>query len=124
MIEGSEDGKIWKPYEFKWKPGPLDRMPRFVAPHQPRLDWQMWFAALGGDPRREPWLLGLIVRLSQNEPAVTELLRTNPFPQNPPNFLRADLYQYRFTTRSERAQTGAWWTRSGPSTYFPAVRVR
>ncbi len=124
VIEGSDDGKTWKPYEFKWKPGALDRMPGFVAPHQPRLDWQMWFAALGGDPRREPWFVGLIVRLSQNEPAVLGLLRANPFPEKPPRFLRADLYQYRFTTRAERDRTGAWWQREEPSTFLPAVSFR
>ncbi len=124
VIEGSDDGKIWKPYEFKWKPGALDRMPGFVAPHQPRLDWQTWFAALGGDPRREPWFVGLIVRLSENEPAVLDLLQTNPFPGKPPRFLRADLYQYRFTTPTERAQSGAWWKREEPSTFLPAVSFR
>ena len=79
MIEGSANGIEWKPYEFKWKPGALDRMPAFVEPHQPRLDWQMWFAALG-DVRQNPWFIGLALRLLENSPDVTALLGKNPFP--------------------------------------------
>lgn len=124
IIEGSDDGRDWKPYEFKWKPGALDRRPRFVEPHQPRLDWQMWFAALGGDPRREPWFIGLIERLGKNEPDVLHLLGKNPFPEKPPRYLRADLYQYRFTTAAEHQQTGAWWKREEPTTYLPAISLR
>src|SRR5262249_52493199 len=56
IVEGSQDGRIWLPYEFHWKPGDVNRRPEFVAPHQPRLDWQMWFAALG-DIRSSPWYL-------------------------------------------------------------------
>ena len=52
VVEGSDDGVEWVPYGFKHKPGDPSRRPRFVAPHQPRLDWQMWFEALG--PRPEP----------------------------------------------------------------------
>ncbi len=124
IIEGSNDGREWKPYEFKWKPGALDRMPGFVEPHQPRLDWQMWFAALGGGPEQDRWFLGLAVRLLENEPSVLALLRTNPFPDKPPRLLRADLYQYRFTTPAERRATGAWWRRDGPSTYLPAISLQ
>src|SRR4029077_11239076 len=58
IIEGSRDGKTWLPYEFKYKPGDLQRAPRYCAPHQPRLDWQMWFAAMG-PPEESPWLQGL-----------------------------------------------------------------
>ena len=81
ILEGSDDAIEWKAYEFKWKPGALDRMPGFVEPHQPRLDWQMWFAALS-DVRQNPWFLGLAFRLLENSPDVVHLLGKNPFPTN------------------------------------------
>ncbi|HEX3817721.1 MAG TPA: lipase maturation factor family protein, partial [Chthoniobacterales bacterium] len=121
-IEGSVDGIDWKPYVFKWKAGPVDRMPAFVEPHQPRLDWQMWFAALS-DARQNRWFFGLVARLLQNEPAVTRLLQTNPFPHKPPRYLRAELYHYRFATRAEHAKTGAWWTRIDEREYLPTVSL-
>lgn len=107
-VEGSDDGVHWKPYGFKWKAGDLDRSPRFVAPYQPRLDWQMWFAALGS-PRENPWFLNFLVRLLQGSPDVLGLLRSNPFPQGPPKFIRADVYDYHFTSFGEKARTGNWW---------------
>src|SRR5207302_9867869 len=67
IVEGSTDGVTWLPYEFKWKPGDPRRRPAFVAPHQPRLDWQMWFAALG-DYRSNPWFVNFLVRLAQGAP--------------------------------------------------------
>ncbi len=123
VIEGSNDGIDWKPYEFKWKPGALDRRPAFVEPHQPRLDWQMWFAALEGDARRSRWFLHFAERLFQNQPDVTALLQTNPFPKMPPRYLRAELYQYRFASMAEHRATGVWWTRSDRRTYLPAVSL-
>jgi lipase maturation factor 1 len=123
IIEGSEDGVDWKPYIFKWKPGPLDRAPAFVEPHQPRLDWQMWFAALG-DARQNPWFFGLVQRLLQNSPDVTRLLGNNPFPGKAPRYLRAELYRYRFSTREEHRATGAWWTRQDLHEYLPEVSLR
>jgi len=79
VIEGSADGIDWLPYEFKWKPGDVKRAPRWCAPHQPRVDWQMWFAALG-TPQQNPWFGGLIVRLLQGSRDVSRLLARNPFP--------------------------------------------
>src|SRR5437867_920730 len=61
VIEGSRDGENWREYEFKWKPGKVKCRPRFVAPRQPRLDWQMWFAALGYYPDN-PWVSRLLTR--------------------------------------------------------------
>ena len=66
VIEGSQDGAIWKAYEFHWKPGDVQKRPPFVAPHQPRLDWQMWFAALGS-MQRNPWLVNLMIRMMQGD---------------------------------------------------------
>jgi len=83
VIEGSNDGRTWKAYEFKDKPGDPHRPPRFVEPHQPRLDWQMWFAALNSF-RNERWLQYLLMRLFEGKPDVIGLLRVNPFPHDPP----------------------------------------
>ena len=93
-VEGSDDGVSWKPYRFRWKPCELDRRPRFTTPHMPRLDWQMWFAALGGDCRDEPWFLRFEQRLLEGSPEVLALLRENPFPDRPPRYLRARLSLY------------------------------
>jgi predicted DCC family thiol-disulfide oxidoreductase YuxK len=122
IIQGSEDGINWRPYEFKWKPGPLDRRPGFVAPHQPRLDWQMWFAALG-DPRQNPWFFSLAFRLLENSPDVIRLLAKNPFPEKPPHYLRAQIYRYRFATLAQHRETGAWWTRDDERVYLPIVSL-
>ena len=98
-------------------------MPGFVEPHQPRLDWQMWFAALG-DVRQNPWFVGLVQRLLENSPEVTRLLGKNPFPDKPPRYLRAELYRYRFTTLAEHRETGAWWQRQDLREYLPTVSLR
>jgi predicted DCC family thiol-disulfide oxidoreductase YuxK len=123
VIEGSADGIDWKPYEFRWKPGALERMPGFVEPHQPRLDWQMWFAALG-DVRQNRWFLGLMTRLLENSPDVVTLLGENPFPDQPPRYIRAELYRYRFSTMAERRETGLWWQRKDLRSYIPSVSLR
>ena len=110
VVEGSDDGVNWLPYEFKYKPGDVTRRPGFVAPFQPRLDWQMWFAALG-DYRQNPWFLNFCVRLLQGSPEVSALLETNPFPKHPPQYVRAVFYDYQFTNFTERRTTRAWWKR-------------
>jgi predicted DCC family thiol-disulfide oxidoreductase YuxK len=120
VIEGSADGIDWLPYEFKWKPGDVKRAPRWCAPHQPRLDWQMWFAALGSY-RENPWFGRLIVRLLEGSQDVSRLLATNPFPHKPPRYIRAMFYRYRFTTLRERRETGAWWKREQLREYLPTV---
>ena len=122
LVEGSRDGIQWLPYEFKWKAGDLGRAPRYVAPYQPRLDWQMWFASLG-DYRDNPWFVNFLVRLLQGSPEVLALLKTNPFPDAPPQFIRAELYQYHFTNFSERAATGQWWKREEKGLYIPAFSL-
>ncbi|HEV3099818.1 MAG TPA: lipase maturation factor family protein [Candidatus Udaeobacter sp.] len=120
VIEGSTDGINWAPYEFKWKPGDVKRAPGWCAPHQPRLDWQMWFAALE-TPGQNPWLVGLIIRLLEGSQDVTGLLAHNPFPDKPPNYIRAMFYRYRFTNSEERPQTGAWWKRQELREYLPTI---
>jgi hypothetical protein len=116
VIEGSDDGVTWKPYAFRWKPGDPQRAPSFVAPHQPRLDWQMWFAALGRC-EGNPWLVRFLVRLREGSPPVLRLVETNPFPARPPARLRAVLFDYRFTDWDTRRRTGAWWRRQAKGLY-------
>lgn len=123
IVEGSDDGLSWKPYEFTAKPGALDRAPGFVAPHQPRLDWQMWFAALSY-PQREPWVARLAEQLLRGSPAVTGLLEANPFPRKPPRLVRVMLYEYHFTDRAERARTGRWWRREAVDFYLRPTALR
>jgi len=120
VIEGSDDGMEWKPYAFRWKPGDPMRRPSFVAPHQPRLDWQMWFAALGSD-RENPWLTRFMARLLEGSPEVLGLLRSNPFPDRAPRFVRAMVYDYRFTDAAERHRSGAWWKRRLLGLYAPVL---
>lgn len=122
FVEGSDDGKLWKAYEFKFKPGKLDRLPQFVAPYQPRLDWQMWFAALGTAEQNQ-WFVNFCVRLLQGTPSVLSLMKNNPFPVAPPKYLRAVTYDYRFTTPEERKKTGAWWKRTFRESYLPVISL-
>ncbi len=122
VIEGSNDGSNWLEYEFRYKPGRLDRRPPFVAPHQPRLDWQMWFAALGRY-QENVWFLNLLARLLQNNPAVLSQFERNPFPDAGPRFIRASLYDYRFTDWQTRQRTHNWWTRTHLGLYVPSVTL-
>ena len=122
VLEGSRDGKTWHPYEFRYKPGDPERRPPVVAPHQPRLDWQMWFAALG-HYRQSPWFVDLCRRLLEGSPPVTGLLARNPFPESPPRYLRAQLYDYRFTTPDEKRRTGDWWKRTFQKTYLGKIQL-
>ncbi|MEO8431006.1 MAG: lipase maturation factor family protein [Acidobacteriota bacterium] len=120
VVEGSADGRTWTPYEFRWKPGDVRRRPAFVAPHQPRLDWQMWFAALGSF-EESPWFGRFLARLVEGSPAVVGLLASNPFPTAPPRFVRARLFRYHFTDAAERRATGAWWRREEIGLYAPEL---
>jgi predicted DCC family thiol-disulfide oxidoreductase YuxK len=123
IIEGSADGIEWLPYEFKWKPGDVTQPPHWVAPHQPRLDWQMWFAALG-TYRQNPWFVRLTKQLLTNNPDVTHLLACNPFPNKPPLFVRSTLFDYHFTTSAERSLSGAWWKREERGEYLAALSLK
>jgi predicted DCC family thiol-disulfide oxidoreductase YuxK len=122
IVEGSNDGIHWLAYEFKYKPGAVTRPPAFVAPHQPRLDWQMWFAALG-NARQNPWFANFCGRLLQGSPEVLALLANNPFPGHPPRYVRAELYDYRFTSLAERHATGSWWKREFIGEYLPPLSL-
>jgi predicted DCC family thiol-disulfide oxidoreductase YuxK len=123
IVEGSDDGVTWRPYEFKYKVGDLQRAPPIVAPHQPRLDWQMWFAALD-DVQREPWFMNFLARLLQGSRPVLQLLKDNPFGGSPPRYVRARLFEYHFTDFREKKETGAWWKRGEEEVYCPEVSLR
>ncbi len=121
IMQGSADGTHWRDYEFKYKPGDVTRTPPWNIPHQPRLDWQMWFAALDS-PNRLPWFWRFVQKLLENDPAVTSLLRTNPFVDKPPLFIRAKFYEYSYSSSAEKAK-GIWWDRRLLGLYFPAARL-
>jgi lipase maturation factor 1 len=120
IIEGSTDGESWKPYHFRWKPDERNRRPRFTTPHMPRLDWQLWFAALSGDCRTQPWFIKFEQRLLTGSPEVLSLLRDNPFPDHPPRFVRARLYRYTFT----HSGSPDWWNREDQGLFCPPIESR
>jgi predicted DCC family thiol-disulfide oxidoreductase YuxK len=114
IIEGSDDGVNWKPYEFYYKPGDVTRPPSFTTPNMPRLDWQMWFAALDVyySHQAPEWLGNLLVQLRHENPAVLGLIEKNPFPTAAPEFIRLRLYLYTFAPPDAHERDGVWWTRT------------
>jgi hypothetical protein len=123
IVEGSNDGDTWTPYEFRYKAGDVKRAPPWVAPYQPRLDWQMWFAALGSADENR-WFYNFVARLLQGSAPVLGLLARNPFPGSPPRYIRAVVYDYEFTNFAERRKSGAWWRRQEKAAYLPAISLR
>ncbi|MCY3812798.1 MAG: lipase maturation factor family protein [Gammaproteobacteria bacterium] len=125
VIEGSMDGDTWLEYEFPFKPGDVDRIPGWATPHQPRLDWQMWFAALTV-PQRAPWIHDLVFRLFEAEPAVLRWIES-PFGDDPPKYIRIISYRYRFTgadASRDHVDVGRWWTRSNPRIWLGPIARR
>lgn len=120
VIEGSNDGVHWREYEFRYKAGDLQQPPHWVAPHQPRLDWQMWFAAMQPAPR---WFGRLMQRLLEGSPEVLALFARDPFDGRAPKYVRALLYDYRMSDRETRKRTGAWWQRELYGTYVPTLEL-
>jgi hypothetical protein len=122
VLEGSEDGATWLEYEFKYKAGDVHRRPPWVAPHQPRLDWQMWFAALDRfDDER--WFQNFCVRVLEADGDVLRLLARDPFQGRKPRYLRAVLYRYRFSDAAARRRDGVWWMREGLGEYSPVLSL-
>jgi len=117
IIEGSRDGLRWKTYEFRYKAGDLSRRPVFCIPHQPRLDWQMWFAGYSS-VERQYWFLRFVQKLLEGSAPVLDLMARNPFPDSPPRLIRARVYDYHFTTAAERRQSGDWWKREPLRSYM------
>jgi len=119
-LQGSMDGVTWKDYAFRFKPGALNRPPPFAGPYMPRLDWQMWFAAMQ-DAGSTPWMGPFVLRLLEARPEVLALMERDPFEGKPPRYVRGELDAYRFTTFAERRTTGNWWRYDPRGIYFPAV---
>jgi hypothetical protein len=127
IVEGTDAEAIgpdvtWREYEFKGKPGDVRRMPRQFAPYHLRLDWLMWFLPLSSR-YGERWFVPFVVRLLEGDRPTLALLRSNPFPDEPPRFVRARLYRYRFTTWKQRRETGAWWERTLIGDYLPPITL-
>jgi len=121
IFEGTDDAFItgdtkWREYEFKAKPGDPNRRPAIIAPYQPRIDWQIWFAALAS-PAEYPWTLHFVWKLLHNDPGTLSLLASNPFPNAPPHYIRARLYRYQFASPADRA----WWRREPIGEWLPAL---
>jgi hypothetical protein len=128
VVEGTDEFILspstkWREYEFKGKPGDPARRPPQIAPYHLRLDWLMWFAAMS-EYYQHPWFLNFMAKLLQADAETVSLLRANPFPNQPPRYIRAQLYEYHFTTPEERKQTGQWWKRRLTGSYFPAVSLQ
>jgi Lipase maturation factor len=121
IFEGTDDDFItgdtkWKEYEFKAKPGDPNRRPPFIAPYQPRIDWQIWFAAMAS-PADYPWTLHFVWKLLHNDPGTLSLIANNPFPNGPPHYIRARLYRYKFAPLGD----GPWWNREPIGEWLPAL---
>jgi hypothetical protein len=117
LVEGSNDGISWRGYRFVWKIEDPWKRPALIAPFHPRLDWQMWFAALGS-LRDSPWFLHFLQRLLEGSPAVLTLLDENPFPQKPPTWIRARLFEYHFAPSGP-----AWWVRKEKGLFCPPLKL-
>jgi hypothetical protein len=125
VVEGSDDGIFWQPYVFRFKvDDPADIAP-FIVPHQPRLDWQMWFAALAPPHARTAfWISDFRQRLLEGSPDVLGLLSRNPFPDGPPEYIRVRAESYRFTTADERRESGNWWVAEPLGIYLPPAGLQ
>ena len=120
-FQGSADGVSWTPYPFRYKPQALNEAPGIYAPYQPRFEWNLWFASLGGW-RENPFVVRTEQQLLMNNQEVLSFFRSNPFPGSPPTHVRAVIWQYWFTDRATKKSTGAWWRRESRGLYAPALQ--
>jgi hypothetical protein len=119
ILEGANDlTGPWKEYEFKGKPGDVSKTPPWVSPYHYKLDWQMWFAAMT-PYYYHPWILSLIGKILQNNTLVLDLMGPNPYPDHPPKYIRASLYEYRYTTLKEKNT----WKRTYVEEYLPPLSL-
>lgn len=122
QVEGSYDGVNWQAYRFRYKPNDPSSKPEFIIPHQPRLDWMIWFVPPKFSSQVQ-WFNLFMRRLAEGSPEVLALLKDNPFKSKPPNYLRVLVYQYHFTNFEEREKTGNWWKKELLGE-FPYVKPR
>jgi hypothetical protein len=126
VFEGTEaadpqaENAVWREYLYRGLPTDVKRRPPQVAPYQLRLDWQMWFAAMGS-AQEYPWTLHLVWKLLHNDPDTLSLFGANPFPDRPPRYVRAVLYEYKFAVPGN--PEGAWWTRNQLGLWLPPLSV-
>jgi hypothetical protein len=132
ILEGTRDevhdplGTVrWSQYELPCMPGDVQRRPCIITPYHLRLDWQMWFvgnAAPRGEPiEQEPWLVHLVWQLLRGEPSPRSLLARDPFPGEPPRYVRAGIWRYRFAPDHEG---GRWWERERVGEFLPPVSLQ
>lgn len=124
ILEGTSDehpgpGTQWREYQFPCKPGDVSRRPCIISPYHYRADWQIWFAAMS-QPGREPWLIHLVDKLLRGDAAVKRLLLVDPFPDEPPRWIRAQLYRYEFTRPGDGSAD--WWRRTLVRPYLPPLQ--
>lgn len=122
IIQGAGDDMQWRDYEFYFKPQNPKFIPAQVAPYQPRLDWQMWFAAL--QPIPPIWFIKFVAKLLEADTTVLTLLKTNPFPEQAPKYIRAIIYDYQFTNFDEYTETGNYWKTKLLGTYLPQMSLK
>ncbi len=122
IVEVSDDGNQWRELPFRFKPGKLTDAPKWVAPYQPRLDWQLWFAALT-TRQGAPWFDNFVVQLLRGAPAVTGLLAPSTVTEQPPRYVRVLRYRYHFTSFEQRRRTGEWWRREYLGVWYPPARL-
>ena len=128
IVEGTDEAVLtpstkWREYEFRGKPGAPGRMAPQIAPYHLRLDWLMWFAAMSSY-ERHPWFLHFVAKLLEGDRDTLGLLKSNPFPNEPPRYVRARLFEYQFTSSAERSSSGEWWKRQFVRAYFPPVSLQ
>ncbi|WP_432790643.1 lipase maturation factor family protein [Brevibacterium sp. K11IcPPYGO002] len=127
IIEGW-DGERWQEYEFKGKPGDVYRRGPVIAPYHLRLDWLMWFAALGD--YRQTWFTELVRRIGSGDPQIRRLMGPDPFDGAAPDLISVRVFTYRYATRAERREAAAageprpWWVRSDPRTLVRPIDLR
>lgn len=123
VFEGSSDNRTWREYALPFLPGPVDRAPTWNIPYQPRLDWQLWFAAYGSAGQHR-WIERLLQRLLEGSPRVLALFSEDSFAGQAPMYVRAQLYDYRFSDARSPDAAHQWWERHPIGTYYPSVSLR
>ena len=125
IFEGTMDdttgGKAnWKPYVYQYLPTLPNEAPKQIAPYQPHLDWQMWFAAMS-TPDQYPWTMNLVWKLLDNDPGTLGLFAGNPFPGKPPRYIRAVLYRYEFAKPGNPQHV--YWDRQELGDWIPTLSL-